>query len=163
MQFFRMQETKRKVSISLSALLLGPIYFFYRKMWKQAFLFAGLDLLATLPTYLVMLVVSDAAVVQGMPTDWLLPAMDVCAVISWVVMVVRGLFALHWYRGTCLRRIRAIYDLAPEGTGRQDLLAMRGGVSVAAVISYLAACVALTILLLILGVDPVAVSTLFGI
>lgn len=163
MQFFRMQETKHKVSISFAALLLGPVYFFYRKMWKQAFAFAALDLLATLPTFLVMLAVSDAPIVQNMPTGWLLPAMDVCAVMSWIVMVLRGLFAVYWYRNTCMSRIRAIYDQVPEGTDRQDLLAMRGGVSIAAVVSYLAVCVALTILLLILGVDPVAVSTLFGV
>ena len=33
MQFFRMQETRRKAVISFSAFFLGPFYFFYRKMW----------------------------------------------------------------------------------------------------------------------------------
>ena len=32
MQFFRMSETKQKVTLSLSAFLFGPAYLFYRKM-----------------------------------------------------------------------------------------------------------------------------------
>ena len=38
MQFFRMQETRRKAVISFSAFFLGPFYFFYRKMWKRGLL-----------------------------------------------------------------------------------------------------------------------------
>jgi hypothetical protein len=38
MQFFRMSETKQKVTLSLSAFLFGPAYLFYRKMWKQGLL-----------------------------------------------------------------------------------------------------------------------------
>ena len=35
--YSRMQLQKSKVSMSFSALLFGPFYFFYRKAWKPAF------------------------------------------------------------------------------------------------------------------------------
>ena len=34
--YSRMQLQKSKVSMSFSALLFGPFYFFYRKAWKPA-------------------------------------------------------------------------------------------------------------------------------
>lgn len=162
MQFFRMEQTHHKVSLSFSAFLFGPIYFFYRKMWKLGALFAALDLLVTVPTYLSLLVLSHAPIVSGMSTEWLIPAMNVCAVVSWVVMLVRALFAGYWYKKACTDRIHAIYDRIPEGQDRQDMLALRGGVSVPAVVIYLLACLALTWVMVALGVTPAAAISMFG-
>ena len=43
--YSRMQLQKSKVSMSFSALLFGPFYFFYRKAWKPAFGFLAAELL----------------------------------------------------------------------------------------------------------------------
>lgn len=162
MQFFRIDKTKHKIGFSFAAFFFGPIYFFYRKMWKLGALFTVLDVLVTIPTYLALLVISGAPIVSGMSTSWLLPASDVCAIISWVVMIVRALFAGYWYKKTCTDRIRNIYDHVPEGQDRQDMLALRGGVCIPAVVVYLAACVALTWVLVMLGANPAAAMSMLG-
>ena len=162
MQFVRMEQTKHKIGMSFAAFFLGPIYFFYRKMWKLGALFAVLDVAVTIPTYLALLVISDASIVSGMSTSWILPAMDVCAIVGWAVMILRAIFAGYWYKKTCTARIRAIYDRIPEGQDRQDMLALRGGVSVPAVVIYLAVCLALTWVIILLGVTPAAVMSMFN-
>lgn len=162
MQFIRMEQSRHKIGLSFSAFFFGPIYFFYRKMWKLGALFAALDLAMTVPSYLALLVLSNASIVSGMNTQWLVPAMDVCAVLSWIVMLVRGLFAGYWYKKTCTARIHAICERIPEGQDRQDMLALRGGVCVPAVAIYLAVCVALTWVMFALGLTPAAAVSLFG-
>ena len=160
MQFFRMEQTKHKIGFSLSAFVFGPAYLFYRKMWKEGAIFAALDLLCSLPTCLAMLVISDAPITAAMPTAWLEIGLNVAAVLNWGVMIARGFLAVYWYRNTCLRRIRAICAAQPEGQARQDQLALRGGTSVPAVLGYLVAYFSLSGVLLLLGLDPVAVSSL---
>ena len=44
-----MEELKRKTSVSLSAFFLGPVYFFYRKMWKVGVALTALSLVVTIP------------------------------------------------------------------------------------------------------------------
>ena len=160
-QFYRMQETKHKVSISISALLLGPIYLLYRKMWKEGVIFALLDFLSAVPVFLAMLVVSDAPLVSAMPTEWLPTAMNVGMFLNYGAMLVRTLFALYWYRNTGIRRIQAVLGREGGEQQRQDQLALCGGTSIPAVLGYLAVCVAFSILLMFLGVNPTAVSSLF--
>lgn len=163
LQFYRMQTTGHKISTNFGALLLGPIYFFYRKMWKEGAIFAVIDFLLTLPVYLAMLAVSNAAVTSGMPTGWLLPAMNITSILSWVIMVARSLAANYLYHKTCLRRIHAIEAQNLDPQARQDALALRGGACLPAALGYVAFCFAVACVLMLLGVDPVAVSTLFGI
>ena len=162
MQFFRMQETRHKIALSLSAFLFGPVYLFYRKMWKEGLIFAALDFLCAVPTFVAMLIVSEAPLVSGMPTGWLAAAMNIGAVVNWGLMIVRGFFAVYWYKNTCVRRIQAIYAQQPEGQARQDLLALRGGTSIPAMLGYFVACLLLSGALLLLGLDPTAVSALFA-
>ncbi len=45
-----MQLQHTKISMSFSALLFGPFYFFYRKAWKPAFAFLAAELVLALPT-----------------------------------------------------------------------------------------------------------------
>ena len=48
--YSRMQLQHTKISLSFSALLFGPFYFFYRKAWKPAFAFLAAELLLFVPT-----------------------------------------------------------------------------------------------------------------
>ena len=50
----------------------------------------------------------------------------------------------------------------PEGQARQDQLALRGGTSIPAMLGYFVACLLLSGALLLLGLDPTAVSALFA-
>lgn len=161
-QFARQEQSGHKFGLSFAAFFLGPIYFFYRKMWKEGVLFALLDIAVTIPSYMALLVISDAPIVSGMSSDWIIPAMNVCAVLSWIVMIMRGAWAGYWYKKTCMQRIHSIYERVPEGQDRQDMLALRGGVSIPAMALYLIVCLALTWLLVFLGVTPTAVMSMFS-
>ena len=147
MQFFRMSETKQKVTLSLSAFLFGPAYLFYRKMWKQGVLFALLDFIVMLPSLLYLMAVSGAEWMVGMPFLRLIPtAMQVCYVLNFIQMAIRGLFAVYWYKKESERRIHRVYDRCPEGPQRSDALAATGGTSWAAVFIYLGVYIAAGVL-----------------
>ncbi len=144
-QFLRMDETRRKTSVSFAAFFLGPVYFFYRKMWKAGILFAVLTLGLAFPTVLALLQAAGSPLVAGMDLGWLSTASYVCAFLNWAQMFVRSLFALYWYKKESARRIREICDRMPEGQERSDALILRGGTSLVAVVIYLLVYLALVI------------------
>lgn len=141
-QFVRMDETKRRTSVSLAAFFLGPVYFFYRKMWKQGVLFTLLSLVLLFPTVLLLLQVAGSPLLAGVDLSWLSVANWVLMFVDMAQMILRSLFAFYWYKQTSAKRIRAICEQLPEGKERSDALAMRGGTSVVAVILFFAVVVA---------------------
>jgi hypothetical protein len=137
MQFVHLSETKSKISVSFSALLFGPLYFFYRKMWKEGAFFTLLTVLLSVPRMLAVLAAIGSTLVTGMDTSWLYTAMNICDVLNWGQMILRGMFAVYWYKKDCTQQIQSICSRVPEGDQRSDQLVMRGGTSVAAVIVYI--------------------------
>ena len=59
--YSRMQLQKSKISMSFSALLFGPFYFFYRKAWRPAFGFLAAEMLLAAPTFIEMLQLSGSS------------------------------------------------------------------------------------------------------
>ena len=143
-QFVRMDELKRKFSVSLSAFFLGPVYFFYRKMWKEGALFTLLSLVLTLPTVLSLFQAAGSPLVSGLDLGWLTPLSWAFVFVDWAQMLLRSLFAFYWYKKDASRRIRTICEQLPEGQERSDALAMRGGTSAAAVVLFFAVMFALS-------------------
>ena len=92
--YSRMQLQKSKVSMSFSALLFGPFYFFYRKAWKPAFGFLAAELLLAAPTFIEMLQLSGSALAPAMSASALTVFARVCSVLSFVLMPVR-MVAVH--------------------------------------------------------------------
>lgn len=136
LNFKRMELTGRRLAVSFSAFLLGPFYFFYRKMYKWGFIFGAVSFLLTVPTILALLVESGSAVTAGLSITALNALMNVAFVLSWVMMVVRGMVALWLYRETAASRIRAILARwKDEGSQRAALHAL-GGTSISAAILY---------------------------
>lgn len=162
MQFFRMEETRHKVSVCFSALFLGPIYFFYRKMWKEGVIFTLLTAVLALPTVIYLLALSQSPLVSGLPGgNWLYILLNVCAVLDWVQMILRCLFAVYWYKKDSAQKIRAIYDQVPDGPAREDALALSGGTSVAGVVVYLAVYLAaIALIVRMMGPNMQAVLSL---
>ena len=116
-------------------------------MWKQGVLFALLDFIVMLPSLLYLMAVSGAEWMVGMPFLRLIPtAMQVCYVLNFIQMVIRGLFAVYWYKKESERRIHRVYDRCPEGPQRSDALAATGGTSWAAVFIYLGVYIAAGVL-----------------
>ena len=146
-QFVRMEELKRRFSVSLSAFFLGPVYFFYRKMWKEGALFTALGVVLSLPTVLALFAAAGSPLVAGLDLGWLTPLSWVFVFLDWAQMLLRSLFANFWYKKDAARRIRAICAQLPDGEDRSDALAMRGGTSAAAVVLFCLGMAALSVAL----------------
>ena len=132
--FSQMQKYGRKSSICFSALLFGPLYFFYRKAWKPAFAFLAVDLLLNLPALLELLVLSESAFAPSISASSLLFLAQLASIASFAVMVLSGMFAKYLYRRSAAGRIRRIEAEFPEKAKREAVLRAQGGVSWAAVV-----------------------------
>ncbi len=139
MQFFRMSATRRKLGVSFSVLLFGPAYFFYRKMWREGFLYAGLLLLLGVPGFLLMLMQAQILPVGLLDLNVLATLANVCDIASMALTFGMCLFGVYLYKQAAGRRIREIYAHVPEGPDRADALAMNGGTNLLAGGLYLAA------------------------
>ena len=136
MQFFRMSITNRKAAVCLSAFLFGPAYLFYRKMWKEGLLTAILTIVLSIPTFIEIISVFNPSLLGAMPLGWLPAAVNVCAVASWVLNIILGLFAVSWYRREAKKNIDRIYADYPDGEARTDALLQKGGTNLLAALLY---------------------------
>lgn len=132
MQFFRMSESKRTVSVCFSALVFGPIYLFYRKLWKEGLVTGAIYLALQIPAMLDLISRFNPALLGGMPTGWLGFAITFCDIAVIALRTIIMLYAVYWYKQESSRRIHAIYKNIPEGRERTDALALSGGTSLAA-------------------------------
>ena len=136
MQFFRMSITNRKAAVCLSAFLFGPAYLFYRKMWKEGLLTAILTIVLSIPTFIEIISVFNPSLLGAMPLGWLPAAVNVCAVASWALNIILGLFAVSWYRREANKNIDRIYADYPDGEARTDALLQKGGTNLLAALLY---------------------------
>ena len=160
--YSRMQLQKSKVSMSFSALLFGPFYFFYRKAWKPAFGFLAAELLLAAPTFIEMLQLSGSALAPAMSASALTVFARVCSVLSFVLMLVRGMYGKWLYRKSAADHIRRIQSEFPDAQQRQAVLRAQGGVSFGAVflcVLFLSVCGSAFTLLL--GPDLQAILNAF--
>lgn len=145
MQFFRLEQTKHKASVSFSAFFFGPVYFFYRKMWKQGVIFTLITLVLMVPSVLALMAISGSTLVAGLNISTLGTVMTVFSVLDCAQMVFRSAFAAHWYKTGAGKRIHTICDSIPAGESRTDALVVSGGTSFLAVILYFVAFMALSV------------------
>ena len=136
MQFFRMSITNRKAAVCLSAFLFGPAYLFYRKMWKEGLLTAILTIVLSIPTFIEIISVFNPSLLGAMPLGWLPAAVNICAVASWALNIILGLFAVSWYRREAKKNIDRIYADYPDGEARTDALLQKGGTNLLAALLY---------------------------
>ena len=132
--YSQMQLRHSKISLSFSALLFGPFYFFYRKAWKPAFGFLAAELVLFLPTLIQMMQLSGSALAPGLSDGALLVMARIMSLFSLALMLVRGLFAKWFYRKSAAAHIRRIRREFPDADQRRAVLNAQGGVSIAAVI-----------------------------
>ena len=160
--YSRMQLQKSKVSMSFSALLFGPFYFFYRKAWKPAFGFLAAELLLAAPTFIEMLQLSGSALAPAMSASALTVFARVCSVLSFVLMLVRGMYGKWLYRKSAADHIRRIQSEFPDAQQRQAVLRAQGGVSFGAVfLCVLLLSVCGSAFTLLLGPDLQAILNAF--
>lgn len=142
--YCRMQLAHSKVSMSFSALLFGPFYFFYRKAWKPAFGFLAAELLLFVPTLISMMQTTGSPLTAGISASALVALSRIMSFLSFALMLVRGLYGKWFYRRSAAARIRRIRAEFPDPEQRRAVLNAQGGVSIAA-------CIGAFILLMIVG------------
>ena len=131
--YCRMQLQHSKISMSFSALLFGPFYFFYRKAWKPAFAFLAAEILLTLPTLINLMQITGSSLAPGLSDSALVLLSRVCSVLSFLLMVVRGMYGKWFYRKSAAEKIRRIRAEFPDDAQRKAVLCAQGGTSWAAV------------------------------
>ena len=136
MQFFRMSETKQKVTLSLSAFLFGPAYLFYRKMWKQGLLATLVMIVLSIPGFMSIIATFNPTFFGSLPLGWLPAAYTIGEIGIWAFKVILGMFAVSWYHDSSKAQIEEIYMACPEGDGRTELLLQRGGTNLLAALLY---------------------------
>lgn len=132
--YCRMQLSHTKTSMSFSAMLFGPFYFFYRKAWKPAFGFLAAEMLLAAPTFIEMLQLSGSSFAPALSASALTVLARVCSLLSFLLMLVRGMYGKWLYRRSAASRIRRIQSEFPDAQQRQAVLRAQGGVSLGAVL-----------------------------
>ena len=135
--YSRMQLQHTKISLSFSALLFGPFYFFYRKAWKPAFAFLAAELLLFVPTLLQMMQITGSSLSLGLSDSTYVVLGRVVSLASFALMLVRGMFAKWFYRKSAAEHIRRIRAEFPDDAQRSVVLSAQGGVSWGAVLGSL--------------------------
>ena len=160
--YCRMQLAHSKVSMSFSALLFGPFYFFYRKAWKPAFGFLAAEMLLAAPTFIEMLQLSGSSFAPALSASALTVLARVCSLLSFLLMLVRGMYGKWLYRRSAASRIRRIQSEFPDARQRQAVLRAQGGVSFGAVfLCLLLLTVGGSLFTLLLGPDLQALFNAF--
>ncbi len=158
-EFSQMKKYGRKTSISFSALLFGPFYFFYRKAWKPAFGFLALDILLDVPVLLNLLTMTGSSFAPALSSTTLTLLVQLASILGFVVMVVRGMYGKFLYLRSAEARIRRIRAQFPKAAQREVVLRAQGGVSWAAVVGIYAALIVLgAVFSLLLGPNMSAVT-----
>lgn len=132
--YSRMQLQRTKVSMCFPALIFGPFYFFYRKAWKPAFAFLAAEMVLAIPTVLDLMQITESPLTAGLSTGVLVVLSRIVSLLSFVLVLVRTLFAKWLYRKSAAEHIRRIRKEFPDAEKRRAVLAAQGGVSWAAVI-----------------------------
>lgn len=136
MQFFRMSETRRRISFSFSAFFFGPAYLLYRKMWKEGIAVAVLSLLLYLPSLTATIAYYNPGFFGDLPLGWLPTAATVADIANWALRVLLALFAVSLYEKHAKARITDICARCPEGPERTEALSRSGGTNLLAAVLY---------------------------
>lgn len=136
MQFFRMSETKHRITFSFSAFFFGPAYLLYRKMWKEGIALAVISLLLYIPSLMGTVAYYNAGFFGDMPVGWLPAAATASDIISWVIRILLALFAVSLYEKHAKARIQEVCARCPEGPERTEELSRAGGTNILAAVLY---------------------------
>ena len=102
------------------------------------------ELVLALPTFIDLLQITDSSLAPGLSTSTLLTLSRVCSVLSFLLMIVRGLYGKWLYRQSAAEKIRRIRAEFPDAAQRKAVLCAQGGTSWAAVLGCL-------VLLMVIG------------
>ena len=114
-----------------------------------------------LPALIDMLQVTGSAFAPGLSTAALLNFSRVCSLLSFILMIVRGMYGKWLYRKSAAARIRRICAEFPDAEQRKAVLCAQGGTSWAAVFGSVVLLMLLgSLFTLLLGPDVQALLNL---
>ena len=131
--FKRMELLNRKVTMSLSAMLFSPFYFFYRKAWKPAIISLIIWLVLETPAVLWALKLSESALTAQLSTATLEVLMQTASVLTMVFRLLCGMFGFYLYKKDSAARIQRIRRQYADPQRRAFELTVQGGISWTAV------------------------------
>lgn len=123
-----------RVGFMLSAFVLGPFYFVYRKMWGWAALSFLLWIGGSVPTFLDIMLQSGNPLVAGLTTATLVTISNIVFVVGLVLRMVWGFTAWPLYRRHAVKKIKELRAKYPADYEYQAALQKNGGTSVAGVL-----------------------------
>ncbi len=152
LSFKQMKMTGRNFGLSLSALIFGPFYFFYRKVWGAAILFSILTLFLNVPSFLTILIQTESTYAPIMSDETLLLLSRISVGLGWGLIMIQSLYASYLYKKSAAKKIQKIQSLHKDPQQRMMALRLHGGTSFGAVfLAILGLCVLSYIFSLFLG------------
>lgn len=107
MNFKAQDKTKRKTSLTFSAVLFPPIYFLYRRVWGAAAVAAIANLLLNFPA-MVLYGMLPSGFDFGLSLLTWERISGICSILAIFVNLSWGLFAVWFYRKKAVRHINRI-------------------------------------------------------
>lgn len=160
LRFFQMEATRQKVSLSLSAFIFGPMYFYYRKMYRWAAIYSALYVFCYLPTLVLFWYDTGSALTAGIdPRLWLNIA-NVLSYLNMGIKVVAGLFATYLYKRHASQKIHQVYSTCNQDSLRSQLLGKLGGTNLLAPILFLVGFTVIVSMLMVTLAGPNLYQTL---
>jgi hypothetical protein len=161
--FKQMELLHRRISFSFSAMLFGPLYFFYRKAWKAAAVFSALTLVSYIPTVLYMMQLTESPLVAGLAASVVTGLLSAAYVMHFALMMLRGLYGFYLYKRSAESRIQRIRAEYPQDGQRAAVLRAQGGTSFGAVCLAALAIVGFYVIVeLLLGPNTSALLAAFN-
>ncbi len=143
-QFYKMDDTKRKTSISWAALFFAPLYFLYRKMWFWAFLSLFGTALSNIPSVISIFQSLGLEIFSNISAQTLMLLSTVCSFLSIGMSIYFGLYAFHLYRQHAAKIIKQLQSREKTVDSYHEKLTKTGAPSVVAVVAVCASLLALT-------------------
>lgn len=129
MRMEQQDQRKSKIGIVFSAFFLSPFYFAYRKMWGWAILSFILSTLASVPTFLEIMVLNQNPLVAGLQMSTVSVIMQVTSFVYLAIRILLGMFATYLYRKNAGKKIKALRNSYPDNTAYNNALQKKGDVS----------------------------------
>jgi hypothetical protein len=126
-----------RLSFMLSAFVLGPFYYAYRKMWGWATLVFLFWLAGSVPTFLDIMVYAGSPLVAEITAAVIDNIANIIFIITFALRFVWGFAAWPLYRRHCEKKIKALRFEHTDGYTYQTALAKKGGISIVGPIVFL--------------------------
>lgn len=160
LRFFQMEATHQKISLSLSAFIFGPMYFYYRKMYRWAAIYTALYTLCYLPTLILFWYDTGSSFTVGMnPQTWIFIA-NISGYLNMAIKILAGLFATYLYKAHASQKIKLVYSTTNEDSARFQLLSRMGGTNLLAPILFLVGFTVIVSALMVAFAGPNLYQTL---